>query len=134
MDVVKEAKLKKFKLPNRNNWVKQKLRFSSMRWPGRSEAEKRARRARGFYECAMCHGLFKRKQYQMDHTNPVVPLNNDWPWGYIDWNVYIPNLLADPEDWQCLCLTCHEAKTIMEDEMRAYFNNLKKAIDKSNKK
>lgn len=116
----------KRKKTNRNNFVKAKLRFASIRWPPKSEALKASRKERGQYECSMCKGLFKANQVQADHIYPVVPLNNDWPYGFIDWNIYIERLFCEAEGYQILCERCHESKTMQEDLMRVSIRDIKK--------
>lgn len=117
--------MRKKKPQNRNSFVKAKLRQASLQWKPRNEALKLARKERGLYECAMCHGLFKNGQFQQDHEKPVVPIDSNWEPGYIDWNVYIPNLLAYVEGWQCLCLSCHSIKTELENKMRVKYSEIK---------
>lgn len=129
-----EKKEKKFKLPNRNGWITSKLRFISLRWPARTEALKRARIERGLYQCAMCKQSFKAKQVHVDHIEPVVPLNNDWGWMEIKWDIYIPRLLCEVEQFQILCTTCHDCKTQIEDQMRVKFREKKKLEKKGIKK
>jgi len=132
-----EKKSKPYKLPNRNNWVKQKLRFASLRWPARTECLKRARVERGRYKCSMCQGIFKVDQVDVDHIQSVVPINNEWSYQEIDWNIYIPRLLCDVDELQVLCKICHEYKTQIEDTLRAKFyqeKKLKKKLDKKDKK
>lgn len=123
---------------NINNFVKAKIRFASLKWPPRSQSLKDAKKGVNQYECAMCHLLFKSKEVQIDHVDPVVPIDNDWPYGHIDWNVYIPRLFCEVGGYQILCKTCHSAKSAMEDAMRASLRenkrNQKKVLDKSNKK
>lgn len=128
-----EKKSKK-KVPNRNSFVKAKLRQASLQWKPRNEALKLARVDRGLYRCAMCKELFKNGNFQLDHENPVVPLDVDWDYGDIDWNVYIPRLLAYVEGWQVLCSTCHDSKTAIENQMRIKFKEKNKKIDKPKKK
>ena len=118
----KEQKPKFFKSPNRDTWVKGKLRQMSLRWPPRSEALKRARKERGKYQCGMCLELFGSHSVHLDHINPVVDLQT----GFVDWNTFIDRLFPDVEGWQVLCETCHGAKTSMEDDLRTHFSQKKK--------
>ena len=120
---------------NRNNWIKAKIRFISLRYPPRTEAKRLARVERGRYKCSMCQvDTFRENEIHIDHINPVVPLNNDWEYGSIDWGVYIPNLFCDVENLQALCITCHSSKSQIEDAMRKKFREIKREKKKLDKK
>lgn len=104
---------------NRKTWLIPKLRRLSLMWPPRNEAKKLARVSRGVYKCAICKALFKDKETRMDHINPVVDPND----GFQDLGKYVESLLPYEIGWQCLCLKCHEEKTIAENIIR---DNVKK--------
>jgi hypothetical protein len=119
------------------NFIKNTLRRASYRWPGRNEALVAARVARGFYRCAVCHvDTFKRTEVNLDHIEPVVPVETDWhlPDGSPDWNIFIKRLYVGPDGFQVICLNCHDAKTQIEDEMRAVYNAERKKEAKEQKK
>lgn len=108
----------------RDNFIKGKLRQASLRWPARNEALKASRKARGRYECAICKTLVKVDQIQLDHTEPVIPLqgaplNQD---GTLDLNIWCRRLLIKTEEWAAICKICHESKTTQEDTMRAFYS------------
>lgn len=125
--VAKEEKLKSFKLPNRNSWVKAKLRNASIQWPAKTEAKRLARVSRGIYKCAMCQeARFREKEIQLDHIKPVVGIKE----GFTTWDQYIERLLPDVQGYQVLCLSCHSIKTDLENKMRV---KLKKSLDKKHK-
>ncbi len=111
-----------FKLPNRNTWVKSKLRFASLKWPARNECLKLARTERGRYQCADCKMEFKKEQLHVDHIEPVIALDND----ELDWNSFIRKLFAEVDELQALCTNCHNVKTALEDSMRSYYAKEKK--------
>jgi 5-methylcytosine-specific restriction endonuclease McrA len=115
-------KPKKRKPTNATTFVKAKLRSASVQWKPRYEALKLSRKERGLYQCAMCQKLFKSNQVHVDHIEPVVPLNANWPYGTIDWNVYISRLFCTVDKLQVLCEECHKIKTELENEMRNYYN------------
>jgi 5-methylcytosine-specific restriction endonuclease McrA len=119
---------------NRNNWVKGKLRQMSLRWGPRGDALRAARVDRGLYRCAYCKDLFKSSQVHVDHINPIVPIDNNWDYGHIDWNIYIPRLFCEVEDFQVLCTQDHENKTFLEDQMRNHYNEIKREKRKQDKK
>ena len=107
---------KKKKGPNRNTFAKGALRRASLMYPPISECRKLARRAPNQYECAMCKGLFKSKETQIDHIQPVIDIMKGWQ----GWDSYIERLFCDLDGLACLCKTCHEAKTSAEVQMRKY--------------
>lgn len=106
----------KRKKVNKSTFAKGALRRASMMWPNISECRRLARRGVNQYECAMCHGLFKSKETQIDHIDPVIDIIKGWE----SWDKYIDRLLCDLEGLACLCKTCHEAKTSAEVQMRKY--------------
>lgn len=114
-----EQTSRKFKAPNRDTWVKGKLRQMSLRWPPRSEALRRSRADRGLYKCAMCHDVFKMHQVHLDHKVPVIALDQK----EFNWTNFIERLFCDVEGFQVLCTTCHDAKTAIEDQMRMFFRH-----------
>lgn len=130
-----EEKAEKRKKSAKNNFIKNTLRRASYRWPGRGEAEKASRVARGLYRCAECHNDFKRADVQLDHIEPVVPIKEDWinEDGSPNWNLFIERLFCEKEGYQMLCTVCHDAKTTTEDTMRAFYNAQRKELDKKNK-
>lgn len=120
--------MKKIKDPitARNNWVKGKLRFASLKYSVRNEALKLARAERGKYRCAMCEQLFSREKIDIDHVKPVVALDNEgW-----DWNEFIERLFPlEPSDFQILDKVCHGIKTNLEDSTRTYYSQERKKKD-----
>jgi len=123
---------------NLKGWLTSVLRRASFRWGGRSTALKRSRRARGEYECAMCHGIFKSTQIVLDHIVPVVPVVEGFPFrpnGKPDWNIFIDRLFCEAEGFQVLCdAGCHSAKTAIEDKLRAEFAKQRRDAIKEEKK
>lgn len=118
------------------NFIKNTLRRSSYRWSPRGEAEKAARISRGLYRCRVCEGEFARKDVELDHVEPVVPINVSWmdEDGNPDWNIFIRRLFCEKEGYQIICKRCHENKTAIEDTMRAHYNEERKnKLDKKKK-
>lgn len=113
---------REFKLPNRETWVKGKLRRASLQWPARNEALKRARKERGKYQCAMCEELFPVQKVQLDHILPVVNVKT----GFTNWDDYILRLLPDVDGFSVLCIQCHSNKTSIEDHQRTFHNQNRK--------
>lgn len=124
------AKKKKFKsktMPkSKRAWLEPRLRRISLYWPGKVIARDQAKvrvqigkykngkpEFRVFYRCNECKALFLEEETQMDHINPVVKLT-----GYNTVDEYIERLLANPEGYQCLCISCHAGKTLQENIIR----------------
>lgn len=113
-----DKKLKKFLIPM--------LRRKSLWWTCRNEAMALARVSPGQYKCANCREINHRSKVNMDHKLPVINVKTSW----VSWDSYIKSLLCDIDNWQCLCITCHSAKTQVEQELRQIH---KKAKNKKKK-
>lgn len=111
-------------------FVKNTLRRASLRWRPRSDAFAAARIERGLYQCKMCKEGFKRDQVILDHINPVVPITGS----DITIEQWIRGLLVPAEGFQVLCKTCSDAKTAIEDKMRAKANQARKELEKKKKR
>ena len=111
---------------NRKNWITSTLRRASYRWPPRNEALKKARVDRGLYQCAVCQECFSQKDIKIDHIQPVVSLKE----GFTTWDDFMERLFCDVEGFQILCDPCHDAKTAIEDTLRANYNKERKAEEK----
>jgi 5-methylcytosine-specific restriction endonuclease McrA len=111
--VITKSERKKAK-PNLRHFLTNKLRRISYQWAPRKQAIVNARVERGVYKCASCEKLFGPKEIQLDHKIPVV----DEEVGFTDWNTYIERLFCDVDNFQVLCIPCHEAKTFFEQEIR----------------
>lgn len=110
------SNIKKFLIP--------KLRRYSLYWPGRSEAIKLARLERGEYKCATCEKTFGRTEIHVDHIKPVINVKDKT----IDfsWDKYINSLFCDVSNLQVLCVSCHQAKTDIENNIRKINKKKKK--------
>ena|ERR1035437_1422873 len=100
--------LKRFLIPT--------LRRASYRWPMRNSALINARIERGIYLCANCSIPHPRKNVQIDHTVPVVPL--EIATTPQSWDNYIERMFCPKEGYQILCLQCHELKSSVEVQTR----------------
>lgn len=105
-------------------FVMQLLRRGTYRWPGRFNSLKKANQGRNQYLCAGCGGIFKKKEINLDHIEPVIPVE-----GTEDFNVIIERMYAMEDGWQVLCSVpsesnggkpkgCHGEKTEIENEQR----------------
>lgn len=106
------------------------LRRASYKWPGRFNTLKKAHIGRNQYLCAGCGGVFKKKEINLDHVEPVMPIE-----GTEDFNVLIERLFVPESGWQVLCKDrCHAAKTEKENEQRRLIKSETKPKKKSRKK
>lgn len=106
---------------HRFNYVKNALRIATYKWPYFSMAMTRQRLERGLYQCESCKGSFGPKEINRDHIEPVVAVT-----GWSNWEDYIKRLFVKSDGIQILCITCHETKTMTENQMRV--KNGQKAI------
>lgn len=90
------------------------LRKASLRWPARTECLRLARKDRNQYECAICKNQFPRTLIHIDHINPVVAIT-----GFTSWDDYVARLFVKIEELQAVCTTCHTAKSMLENNLRA---------------
>lgn len=96
---------------NLKSFVISTLRRASYRNPSRTEALRQARRQRNAYVCAACRSTFTRKEVQVDHITPIVPLT-----GWVSWESFIDRLFLGA--LQVLCKPCHKSKTQEENRVR----------------
>lgn len=94
-------------------YVIQLLRRGSYKWKPRDLALKNARISRGVYACAHCKNHMSRKELNIDHIVPVIPLS-----GTTDFNVIIERMYCSSSGFQILCKPCHKVKTDKENALR----------------
>jgi hypothetical protein len=97
----------------RDNFTMQALRRATYRWPYGHMALARQRIERGLYTCESCKQAFGPKEINKDHIEPVIPVT-----GKKSWDETIERMLVKSSGYQILCLTCHDAKTLVENQMR----------------
>lgn len=71
-------------------------------------------RGGAMFICNHCGLCFSRKEVQVDHIEPVIPIDREVK----DWNEYISRLFCGIENLQVLCKECHQIKTNREREER----------------
>lgn len=98
----------------KKNFVKQSLRRASYRWPFKHMAKSAQRIERGFYRCQSCQGSFGPKEVNLDHKDPVEDIKT----GFTGWDKFVDRLFVKTNEFQVLCLPCHDAKTLVENEQR----------------
>jgi len=121
--------MKKPKKLNVKAFVIASLRRASYRWPARNEALNRARVSRGIYKCEQCGKHFKKKEIQLDHIEPVVPVT-----GYTNLDDYAHRLLCNADGYSVLCIADHEVKTLHENLARKIIKGEKPKKKRSAKK
>lgn len=97
----------------RYNFAMQSLRRATYRWPFGHMAMKRQHVERGFYSCESCKQSFGPKEINKDHIEPVIPVT-----GFKSWDETIERMFAKSTGYQILCINCHDAKTLVENQMR----------------
>jgi 5-methylcytosine-specific restriction endonuclease McrA len=99
--------------PNKKSFAMNILRRGSYRYFARWKALNNAKIARGEYFCQICGIVGKKKEFQLDHIIPVVPLE-----GFDSFDGVIDRLYCDPDGLQNLCIACHKEKTKGENQER----------------
>lgn len=102
-------------------WLKRYLRRASRFWPEKTKVYHRVKVDKAQYRCETCNGIFKQKEIQIDHIEPVVDLD-----GFEGWEIYISRLFCDSSNLQALCKPCHLIKTNIENAKRREIKKLKK--------
>ena len=105
------------------NYVIKALRRADHRYPYRNiaireayvktEKNPKTGRAVKMYKCACCEALFMRSELQVDHKEPVVPIE-----GFDNWDGLINRLFCKSEERQVLCIPCHQEKSKEENKQR----------------
>jgi hypothetical protein len=114
------------------------LRKCMRMYPPQKEVEKRCRverqelckngntRLRVDYRCEQCDRAFTKKDWCVDHIEPVI----DPEIGFVDWNTYISRMFCPLTNMQGLCNykkdkdklfgkpSCHRVKTSLEQKTR----------------
>lgn len=94
------------------------LRQGTVKWSGRRECLRRARKRvlvrhskdgnpiyKYFWKCANCKNWFRNeKEMEVDHIKEIGSFTGDW-------NYFIPAMYARQENLQAMCVGCHLKKT-----------------------
>jgi hypothetical protein len=126
------------KKQNLNSFVKQVLRNASFRgWWASQAVFHRVKVDRGQYRCEGCNKIFKQKELEIDHIDPVI----DIKLGFTTWDDYIHRLFVEPDKLQALCAVsnadgtksgCHAVKTQIEANMREFYKKQRKEQNSEN--
>ena len=76
----------------------------------------RAKKDSVFYTCNSCGKLIKSTEIQVDHIEPVIPVNMaaiDLSWEEVE-----ARLFCDKSNLQVLCKKCHKIKSTEENKLR----------------
>lgn len=68
------------------------------------------------FRCHQCGKPFSRKEVQVDHIEPVIPIGMSID--DLTWDTIISRLFCSPENLQVLCKPCHQKKTNEERKLR----------------
>lgn len=128
------------KVPDLKRWLFPKLRRISLSWPGKAIARQNAKvrveigtfkngniKYKILYRCASCTNLFPEEETQMDHIKPVISPSE----GFTSWDISLPTLFSQPNNYQCLCLECHTLKSLNENKIR--YKTKKKRLTQNKK-
>lgn len=104
------------------SFVKSALRAKSRFWKPISETIKKAKVARGHYNCNGCGQVVttstviegkRMKNIFVDHIDPVVDPNT----GFSGWDTFVNRLFCEEDNLQLLCKSCHDLKSKEEREV-----------------
>lgn len=95
------------------------LRSLSRKWPpiyqclhdARRPYKGENKRKKWEYQCASCQEWFDAKSVAVDHRIPCGELNS-----YEDLPIFVERLFCGVDELDCLCHSCHDAKTKQERE------------------
>jgi hypothetical protein len=104
------------------------LRRASRFWTPARDCLSKARVYRGIYKCNLCSTHVGPKEIKVDHIEPVIPIE-----GFVDWNDVINRLFCEESGYQAICKTCHDAKTLAENELRRICKKEKTVVQSSRK-
>ena len=86
----------------------------------------RAKKPHVFYPCFKCGGIFKSNDVQIDHIDPVIPLNI--PSKHFSYDSLAERLFCEEQNLQILCKQCHTEKSQIENSIRREWKHKEKHI------
>jgi hypothetical protein len=106
-----------------HSFIKSALRRASVRWPPRyetladafvgSKINSKTGRMAKHYRCSKCGFEFPLKEVQVNHIEPVVPVE-----GFDDWDDVIYRMFCEKNGLEVLCVPCHKLVTQEENILR----------------
>lgn len=73
-------------------------------------------RVKTWYYCSECKKHYAGFQMQVDHIDPIIPTYKSLE--EMTWDSLIDRLWCDPSNLVAICLTCHKAKSKVENAER----------------
>jgi hypothetical protein len=125
--------MKKFALPSDDvEFIRNLLRQGSVKWRGRAECLRRARKKvfvrktkdgkdiyKFHWQCAICLVWYRdEKMMQVDHVEEIGSFNGDW-------NEFLFRHFPPQDGLQCLCEPCHLKKTLAYNSARTRWKRKK---------
>ena len=68
------------------------------------------------YRCVQCRVDFAVKGIQVDHIDPVIPLDKTAK--DMSWDEIVDRIFCDPSNLQTVCKECHKKKSAQENKAR----------------
>lgn len=65
------------------------------------------------YECATCKRHIMVEEVDLDHIDPVIPLD-----GFDSWDGVVSRLYPEVDGWRVLCKPCHKQLTQEQNKQR----------------
>ena len=93
-------------------WLRKAFEWSGIK----TLAKTKARIKRGKYECQYCGKELGTKEFEVDHLQPCVDLDDNKEVGY-DYNGIISRMF-DMDNSYVICIPCHRKKTGKENSIR----------------
>lgn len=111
-----------------HSFVKSALRSASVKWPPRYQTlhesyagvrlNPKSGRMAKHYQCNCCKALFPAKDVQVNHIDPVIPIE-----GFTTWDEVVRRMYCEKEGLEVLCKPCHKEITKEENEARKAHKN-----------
>lgn len=76
--------------------------------------------------CPLCKNNTPLYLMQVDHVDPVIPLNSSLE--QMTWDEVIDRTWCDKNNLMAICITCHKAKSKIESKLRREIKKGKKTI------
>ena len=100
-------------------FIRNALRRRSIVWKPISNCREQAKRRytgtnkrqKYEYQCNVCKGWFKGSDVCVDHIHPVGGLRSS-----ADLPHFVETLFCEIDNLQCICKTCHDAKSLIDNE------------------
>lgn len=110
------------------SFIKSSLRTASVRWAPRYETladafvDRRINVKSGklakHFRCANCEECFPQKDVEVNHIDPVIPLQ-----GHDSWDAVINRMFCEKDGLEVLCKPCHKVVTQLENIERKKYKN-----------